>query len=66
MKASSTLPAEVLQLFEQKMINLRQDLIVPDCFLDFRGVNMKNTVQNETSTYTLGLGNQLSFDQRTE
>ena len=66
MKAKSSLPTEVLQLFQQKMINLRLDLIVPECFLDFRGAEMKNTVQNETTTYTLGLGNQFLFDQRTE
>ena len=47
------------------MINIRQEISVPGCFIDFRGKKMKNTVQNETSSYALGFGDKSKFDETT-
>ena len=43
-EAKSSLAVELIQLFILLMINIRQEISVPGCFVDFRGKNMKNTV----------------------
>ena len=47
------------------MINIRQEISVPLCFIDFRGAKMKNAVQNETMSYALGFGEKSKFDETT-
>ena len=61
----SNLAMELIQLFVIQMINIRQEISIPDCFIDFRGENMKNAVQNETSRYALGFGDKSKFDETT-
>ena len=52
-------------MFILKMMNIRQEVPVPACFIDFRGKKMKNAVQNETESYALGFGEKSKFDQTT-
>ena len=37
-------------------MNICQEISVPGCFINFRGKNNKNAIQNETGSYALGLG----------
>ena len=63
--AKSNLAVEIIQLFVLKQINIRQEISVPLCFIDFRGAKMKNAVQNETMSYALGFGEKSKFDETT-
>ena len=46
-------------------MNICQEISVPGCFVNFRGDKMKNSVVNETSSYTLGFGEKTKFDEIT-
>ena len=46
-------------------MNIRQEVPVPACFINFRGEKMKNAIQNETESYELGFGERSKFDQTT-
>ena len=46
-------------------MNIRQEVPVPACFINFRGKKMKNAIQNETESYELGFGERSKFDQTT-
>ena len=63
--AKSNLAVEVVQLFVLLIMNIRQEISVPGCFIDFRGQKMKNTVQNETESFALGFGEKSKFDETT-
>ena len=63
--AKSNLAVELIQLFILLIINIRQEISVPGCFIDFRGKKMKNTVQSETESYALGFGEKSKFDETT-
>ena len=63
--AKSALAVEMMQLFIHLMMNIRQEVSVPACFINFRGKKMKNAIQNETASYTLGFGEKSKFDQTT-
>ena len=49
------------------MLNIRQEVSVPDFLINFRGqkLNSKNSIQNETSKYSLGCGEKSKFDEVT-
>ena len=47
-KAKSTLAAEIKQLFVLKMMNFWQEVKFPDCFLNFRGEQGKNSIQGDS------------------
>ena len=55
-----------MQQFLLSKLNLRQEVTIPDCFINFRGVKMKNCVQNETSRYALGFDEKSNFDRTTQ
>ena len=55
---------ELIQQFILSKVNLRQEVTIPDCFIDFRGENMQNTVQNETFRYALSFGDKSKFDTK--
>ena len=42
--AKSDLAVELIQLFVLSMINIRQEISIPGCFINFRGKKMKNAV----------------------
>ena len=63
--AKSDLAIELIQLFVMQMMNIRQEISVPVCFVDFRGKKMKNAIQNETQSYALGFGDRSKFDETT-
>ena len=42
--AKSDLAVELMQLFVLQMMNIRQEVLVPGCFINFRGKKMKNAV----------------------
>ena len=46
-------------------MNIRQEIFIPDCFVNFRGKKMKNAIQNETTRYALGFGEKSQFDEST-
>ena len=56
---------ELIQLFVLQMINIRQEVSVPACFINFRGKKMKNAIQSETISYALGFGERSKFDELT-
>ena len=60
--ATSTLVSELIQLFVLKKMNICQEVSVPDCFINFRGKNNKNAIQNETCSFALGFGEKSHFD----
>ena len=64
-KATSTLAVELIQLFVLLKMNICQEVEVPTCFVNFRGKSMKNAIQNETTTFTLGFGEKSKFDETT-
>ena len=64
-KAKSTLVVELIQLFVLQKINICQEISVPGCFLNFRGKNNSNAIQNETASFALGFGEKSKFDERT-
>ena len=43
-------------------MNIRQEVSVPDCFINFRGKKMKYTAQIETTRYALGFGEKSQID----
>ena len=49
------------------MLNIRQEVSVPDFLINFRGqkLSSKNSIQNETSKYSLGCGEKSKFDEVT-
>ena len=55
-KATSTLLVELIQLCVLQKMNICQEISVPGCFVNFRGKNNKNAIQNETGSYALGFG----------
>ena len=63
--AKSNLAVEIIQLFVLSSMNIRRELSILDCFINFRGKKMKNAVQNETSKYALSFGEKSKFDQTT-
>ena len=54
-----------MQLFINSMINIQQEILIPDCFLNFKGKREKNTVQNETASYALGFRVESKFNEAT-
>ena len=46
-------------------MNICQEISVPGCFINFRGKNNKNAIQNETGSFTLGFGEKSEFDEAT-
>ena len=64
-KATSTLVVELIQMFVLKKMNICQEVSVPGCFINFRGKNNKNAIQNETGSFALGFGEKSQFDQTT-
>ena len=64
-KANSTLVVELIQLFVLQKMNICQEITVPTCFVNFRGKNNKNAIQNETAAYALGFGEKSKFDETT-
>lgn len=64
-KATSTLAVELIQTFVLQMMNIRQEVQIPNCFINFRGKGMKNAIQNETASYALGFGEKSRFDETT-
>ena len=46
-------------------MNICQEISVPGCFINFRGKNNKNAIQNETGSYALGFGEKSKFDEAT-
>ena len=60
--AKSSLAIEFKQLCVLAKMNLRQEIIVPDFVIDFRGSKMKNAIQNETERYALKFREQSEFD----
>ena len=55
-KATSTLAVELLQRFVQSMLNMKQEITLPDDILSFKGVNGKFNIANETEPYALRFG----------
>ena len=55
-KAKSDLAVEFHQLMVNGSLNIRQEVVVPDHFANFKGSNNKSTVQNETKSYSIGFG----------
>ena len=49
------------------MLNIRQEVSVPDFLINFKGkkLNSNNSIQNETSKYSLGCGEKSKFDEVT-
>ena len=47
-------------------MNLRNEFIVPDSFVTFRGSMMKNAITNETCRYSLSFGDKSIFDKASE
>ena len=47
-KAKSDLAVEFHQLMLNGSLNIRQEVVVPNHFANFKGANNKRTVQNET------------------
>ena len=64
--AKSNLSIEVLQQFILKSLNLRGEVIFPDDFNDFKGVDGKNVVTNNTEQFSLQFGFKSTFDKATE
>ena len=64
--AKSNLAIEVLQQFILKSLNLRVETIFPDDFNDFKGVDGKNVVTNNTEQFSLQFGFKSTFDEATE
>ena len=46
-------------------MNICQEISVPGCFVNFRGKNNKNAIQNETASFALGFGEKSKFDETT-
>ena len=46
-------------------MNIRQEVSIPDCFVNFRGKNLKNAIQKETATYALSFGDKSKSDEMT-
>ena len=51
--AKSKLAVEITQHIVLAATNLRNEVIIPDCFITFRGSKNKNVVTNETCRYSL-------------
>ena len=51
--AKSNLAIEVLQQFILKALNLRGEVVFPDDFNDFKGVDGKTVVTNNTEQFSL-------------
>ena len=49
-----------------KALNLRYEIEIPDCFIHFRGSEMKNSITNETSQYSLRICGQSVCDKASE
>ena len=47
------------------MMNIRQEISIPDCFKIFRGDNSSRTIVTETDEYALGFGEMSKFDEKT-
>ena len=64
--AKSNLAIEVLQQFILKALNLRGEVVFPDDFNDFKGVDGKTVVTNNTEQFSLQFGYKSTFDNATE
>ena len=64
--AKSNLAIEVLQQFILKALNLRGEVVFPDDFNDFKGVDGKTVVTNNTEQFSLQFGYKSTFDKATE
>ena len=64
--AKSNLAIEVLQQFILKSLNLRGEVVFPDDFNDFKGVDGKTVVTNNTEQFSLQFGFKSTFDKATE
>ena len=62
----SNLAIEVLQQFILKALNLRGEVVFPDDFNDFKGVDGKTVVTNNTEQFSLQFGYKSTFDNATE
>ena len=60
--AKSDLAVEFHQLMVNGSLNIRQEVVVPDHFANFKGANNKRTVQNETQRYSIGFGQMSESD----
>ena len=40
--------------------------MIPDCFSNFRGSEMKNSITNETESYSLSFGHKSEYDMATQ
>ena len=47
-------------------MNLRSECVIPDCLIQFRGSQMKNSITNETSRYSLKFGIKSEYDIATD
>ena len=64
--AKSNLAIEVLQQLILKALNLRGEVVFPDDFNDFKGIDGKTVVTNNTEQFSLQFGFKSTFDKATE
>ena len=62
----SKLAIELTRQFIISSMNLRSECVIPDCFIQFRGSQMKNSITNETSRYSLKFGIKSEYDIATD
>ena len=62
----SKLAIELTRQFIISSMNLRSECVIPDCFIQFRGSQMKNSITNETCRFSLKFGIKSEYDRATD